>query len=362
MNPLFHNILISAPNGGGLFLLRHGIAHRLDSLSTTGLGVGRSTLYRGVQPETLKVYGAHPSELSGLDGEMADIHDVAIIGEDLFVVGTDRNVVVRLSDTGSLLERWTLPGERDSCHLNCIAHWRDRIVYSCFGDYTTHRGYKGQTRERGMIRDLHSGEVLISGLSQPHSPASCGDHLLVANSELHEIREYDPMGRLVRVKTLDSYTRGIAVRGDVILVGLSCPREKKEDQSFRFSSQVVMLDRNSWEIVGKETLPTSEIYAVVPFDAEDHSDTLVQLITENESARQRAEDQAKDLEATIGKLETMLEKEQIERKLEIDKLNRQIRDVSEDLREVLTSLSWRVTAPLRSGMSKIRAVLGGLSG
>lgn len=306
MRLLFHNLLVSAPNSGAFFVLRHGVAYRLDSLGTTGVHAIAGTVYRGVQPCTLKIYGQQVANIGGLGGALDDIHDVAVLDDRLFVVGTERNEVVRLSLAGEIEQRWTLPGERDSSHLNCIAKWGTRIVYSCFGDFQTHRGYKSNTLERGLVRDLCSGEILISGLSQPHSPTQCGENLLLANSGLQEIREYNPHGTLVRAKKLGAYTRGLALRDGVLYVGLSSPRPGNDPVLTDYCSQLLALDKDSWEEIARIELSVGEIYSVVPVADGEVLDSLIQIAADNETIRAAEHSRRRQLEAERSEIDARI--------------------------------------------------------
>src|SRR5207253_6227735 len=133
-----------------------------------------------------------------------------------------------------------------------------------FGDFTTHRQYKGQTAQAGFVQDLHTGKRLIEGLSQPHSLIAFGDNLLLANSETRELHEYDISGSLLRSKTLDGYTRGICIQGSTLYIGLS--RSRNIDSSAIVNANLVALDAQSWQETGRIELPVSEIYTVLAVD------------------------------------------------------------------------------------------------
>ncbi len=303
MSDLFHNLLVSAPNRGALFVLRHGVAYRLDSVGTTGVHIAGGAIYRGIQPGELKVYGKQFAEFQKPGQSIDDIHDVVICDGSLFVVGTERNEILKLSLAGDILDHWTLPGEPDSCHLNCIAKWGSRIIYSCFGDFQTHRGYKANAFERGLVRDLLSGEDLIVSLTQPHSPTPYGSSLLLANSGLQEIREYDENGMLVRKKELGAYTRGMTVRDGILYVGLSSPRPGNEPVSSDFSAKLLALDAVSWEEIGRLALSAGEIYSVEPFSEAQVFDGLLQIAADNEKLREDAQQRIEGLEGEKASLE-----------------------------------------------------------
>lgn len=260
---LFKNLMISSPNGGGLLFIHHGQVFRLDDLNTTGIDLRGREFLRGFQPEGLVYYqGNQTSECSGTS--IHDIHDVMITDSSLYVVGTSANEVVQLDKNAAIVRGWTLSGDIDAKHINCFARWNERLVFSVFGDFTGHRQYKGLTAQAGFVQDLQTGERLIEALSQPHSLVPFGDHLLLANSELKEVREYDGDAKLLRTKTLDGYTRGICIQGKVLYVGLS--RSRNIDSGSIENANLVALDLDSWEELGRIELPIAEIYSVLAVD------------------------------------------------------------------------------------------------
>lgn len=264
MSELFRNVLVSAPNGGGLFLVRGGEVIRLDAMDATGIDYLDGIFIRGGQPDRLWIAGRTTVEIAG--AVIDDVHDVLCVENFVYVVSTTGNQVVEFQIDGQESRRWVFPGESDSRHLNCLAHWRGELVFSAFGDFNSHRGYKGNTRGSGLVQSVLTGKVLISGLSQPHSLVPVGDRLLLANSEEFELHEYDDQARLVRKKTLPGYTRGICVDGSVLYIGLSKSRNVQE---FGLESATILaLDVATWTELGRMEVPAAEIYSllIIPDD------------------------------------------------------------------------------------------------
>ena len=203
MAEVFDGLLVTCPNDGGMFLFNRGVMYRLDDLDTTGLAVSGGVLVRALQPDRLAMLGTVPREVEGSVGRFDDLHDVLLDGEHCYVVSTRHNEILKLDMHGAELDRWSFPGEPDSWHINCMARWNDRIVFSAFCDRAKHRGYKEPPLDVGFVQDLHSGERLITGLSQPHSLIAVDGHLLLANSGAFELREYDVSGVLVRKRSME---------------------------------------------------------------------------------------------------------------------------------------------------------------
>lgn len=274
MAEVFNNLLVSCPNGGGLFLLRRGIAHALDHLDTTGLAVHERQILRALQPSQLLQIGrAGGNSYSAKD--VGDIHDVLWDEGCFYAVATERNEILKLDEQGGERQRWTFPGEADSWHINCLARWGRRVIFSAFSDRAGHQEYKSPPLEVGFVQDLHSEERLISGLFQPHSLLQSGENLLLANSGAFEIHEYDATCQLRRKLQLDGYTRGIARSGRFVYVGLSKSRNVSAGNLER--ATLVALDADTWEEVGRIALPVDEIYAVQCLRAPDVIDVLARV-------------------------------------------------------------------------------------
>lgn len=268
---LFSNLLISSPNGGGLFLVDGNVEYRLDSIDTTGLARGGEYLFRCVQPNSfmfVRDIGDTLIDEKVNHDDFEDIHDVLVCDDCCFVVGTSGNKISRIDYSGHLIESWQLDGESDSHHVNCLANWNGRVVFSAFGDFTNSRGYKNNSLENGYVRDLLTGERLIEGLSQPHSLTEHGNNLLVANSELKTIAEYSPDGSLVREKKFCGYTRGICISNGVIFLGLSISRNI--DDTKLKNAALIALDIDSWDEIGRKYIKTSELYSIVFFEDKDY--------------------------------------------------------------------------------------------
>ena len=274
---LFDDLLVSSPNGGGLFALRGGQVQHLDGLSSTGLALRGGTLVRGLQPADWVIYSegdAFTSVAAAI--HCADIHDVLWVDDGFLMVSTDHNEVVRVDPDLRPAQRWGFAGELDSLHINCLARWGDEVVFSAFGMFAERRAYKGASAGAGFVRALDGVEPLITGLSQPHSLKPWGADLLLADSETRSIALFDRQGREKRRKVLNGYTRGIAIGRQALFVGLSASRTP--DPGGLASAAVVALDLHSWEELGRISLPAREIYEVLQVPAGVDMATLVARI------------------------------------------------------------------------------------
>lgn len=388
MPEMFSNLLVSCPNGGGLFVVNDGLALRVDDIDTTGLAWSEGVLLRGLQPDRLWVADGRFQIVDGTKSDFDDIHDVLLTDQFTYVVGTTKNEIVKLDRLGEAAERWVLGDAPDSCHVNGLALWNGRVVFSAFGDFNDTRGYKGRSCGAGYVQDLATGKRLISGLSQPHSPASFGKNLLIANSEQAALEEYSPDGTLVRSKTLHGYVRGVCAAGDLIYVGLSSSRNAATIEME--SAQLLALDAASWDVLGSVAFPVKEIYSVVWVRDDSDLVRIVSFMTDGACDVRRREaakasrildERQQEISALdeergrlgeeIGRLREELEQTSRvarERAGQVHELESALADFrawrqehlemfdqgramlaerEQEIRQIVTSRSWRITRPFR---------------
>jgi uncharacterized protein (TIGR03032 family) len=120
----------------------------------------------------------------------------------------------------------SVPMPEDRCHLNGLAFSEDRVRYvTAFGPYDTAGGWRGKTGFGGLLIDVQGGVNLREGMIMPHSPRLFGERLFVCESGYGAILEVDRTSGATRTVTeLPGLTRGLALIGEVLLVGLSTIR------------------------------------------------------------------------------------------------------------------------------------------
>lgn len=381
MDNLFENLLVSSPNDGGLFFINNENVYQLDNFNSTGLSVKDRTVLRGVQPSMMQLYDTDLFEFTNNEMPFDDIHDVYLDDDSIYLVATSNNEIVKFDSYGKELKRWIFPGENDAFHINSLVRWNGKIVFSAFGEFAEHRGYKGKTEKSGFVQDLLNEKRLITGLSQPHSLVPIGQNLLLANSEYKELLEFGPSGNLVRTLTLDGYTRGICIFNNTIYVGLSCSRNIQNPGVN--TATVVALDLDSWEEKGRVHLPIPEIYAIQCISNSDNTIHILANIASNASKilassvtdrngqiayltqlQAERDGQIVNMRQVISERDEQianLNQVIAERDAQIDYLTQahkvrgeQIVDLSQTLAErdahiarIISSRSWHITKPLR---------------
>lgn len=161
-----------------------------------------------------------------------DAHDVAVDRDGRVVfVNTLYSCLATLSEQHSFEAIWTPPfisklAPEDRCHLNGMAmeDGVPRFVSTVSRSDVT-AGWREKRREGGCIVDVPSNEVVLTGLSMPHSPRVYQGKLWVLNSGTGELGYVDvEQGRFVPLAFCPGYLRGLGFHGNFAIVGLSKPR------------------------------------------------------------------------------------------------------------------------------------------
>jgi uncharacterized protein (TIGR03032 family) len=162
-----------------------------------------------------------------------DIHEMAYDGEgELWVVNTRFGCLCTLDAAHSFHPRWRPPfvsalAPEDRCHLNGLAMVQGRPRYAtALGETDTAGGWRANKANGGLLLDVEHNEILLRGLSMPHSPRWYQDHLWLLESGQGSLALVDLQHRTWRsVAQLPGFTRGIDFVGPLAFIGLSQVRE-----------------------------------------------------------------------------------------------------------------------------------------
>ena len=104
------------------------------------------------------------------------IHEMAWIGPELWLVNTRFSCLCTLDGQHSFVPRWRPPfisalAAEDRCHLNGLGVRDAQVRYvTCLGQTDTKSGWRANKASGGCLLEVPSGTVLADGLSMPHSP------------------------------------------------------------------------------------------------------------------------------------------------------------------------------------------------
>ena len=227
------------------------------------------------------------------------IHELAYAGEELWFVNTRFSCLATLDQNHSFVPRWRPPfitalAAEDRCHLNGMAVTGDEVRYvTMLGESDEAGGWRENKAAGGLIMDVPSSEVVIGGLSMPHSPRWYRDQLWVLESGEGAIGRVDlDTGTIETVAKLPGFTRGLSFLGPLAFIGLSEVRESSTFGGLPLTGRLEERQCGVW-VVNIETGDTiaflrfedlvEEIFAVmalpgVPFpEVAEHGSDAVNL-------------------------------------------------------------------------------------
>jgi uncharacterized protein (TIGR03032 family) len=160
------------------------------------------------------------------------IHEMAWAADELWFVNTRFSCLCTRSVEYSFVPRWrprfvSALAADDRCHLNGLGLRDGRVRYAtALGETDTAKGWRANKRDGGVLVDVTTDEVLLRGLSMPHSPRWHLDRLWLLQSGTGGLGYLDPQaGRYQQVAALPGFTRGLDFAGPLAFVGLSQVRE-----------------------------------------------------------------------------------------------------------------------------------------
>ncbi|MEH2176638.1 TIGR03032 family protein [Nostoc sp.] len=179
-------------------------------------------------------------QMSYVTGDL-DIHDIALSNsqanhdsQNLIFVNTLFSCLARVSQTHSFIPLWQPPfisklAAEDRCHLNGLAIRDGQPRYvTAVSQSDVAEGWRDRRADGGCVIDVESNEILIRGLSMPHSPRWYKDKLWLLNSGTGDFGYLDlKRGSFEPVAFCPGYMRGCAFHGDFAIVGVSQPRHNK---------------------------------------------------------------------------------------------------------------------------------------
>ncbi len=161
-----------------------------------------------------------------------DIHEMAWAGTELWFVNTRFSCLCTLRVDCSFVPRWRPPfisayDLTDRCHLNGLAVRDGRPKYmTALGESDRPNGWRDRKADGGILMDIETNEILLRGLSMPHSPRWYNGKLWVLESGKGSLSWVDlEQGRPVAIAQLPGFTRGLDFYGNLAFVGLSQVRE-----------------------------------------------------------------------------------------------------------------------------------------
>ncbi len=164
----------------------------------------------------------------------------------------------------------------DRCHLNGIAIVDGRPKYvTALGETDTLAGWRENKARGGILIDVESNEILLRGLSMPHSPRWHQGKLWVLESGEGSLAQVDLEQRTWRtIARLPGFTRGIDFVGPLAFIGLSKVRESAVFSGIPLVEQVRERTCGVWII----NVETGTILGFLRFEAGVQEIFAVQIL------------------------------------------------------------------------------------
>jgi len=164
-----------------------------------------------------------------------DVHDMALDKNGKLVfVNTLYSCLATLSEKYNFKPIWkpsfiSRLAPEDRCHLNGLAMKNGSPGYvTAISKSDVAAGWRERRSDGGVIIDVESDEIILQGLSMPHSPRWYRDRLWVLNSGTGEFGWVDTnKGRFESVAFCPGYMRGLTFIDNYAIIGLSKPRHEK---------------------------------------------------------------------------------------------------------------------------------------
>ena len=255
----------------GQFSVFQRTFERCMGLCTSGNSLYMSSLYQLWRFENRlepgQIYNGYDAlyvpQMSYITGDL-DIHDVAVAtspnqeeeskisplfrgvrGDRPIFINTLFSCLATISETHSFVPLWQPPfisklAAEDRCHLNGLAMVDGKPKYvTSVSQSDVADGWRDKRQNGGCVIDVESNEIIVSGLSMPHSPRWHQGKLWLMNSGTGEFGTVDlKRGTFEPVAFCPGYSRGLAMHGDYGVVGLSKPRHNKTFQGLTLDEKL----------------------------------------------------------------------------------------------------------------------------
>lgn len=207
-----------------------------------------------------------------------NVHDLAFGSDGLWMVNSRFSCLSALSKDFSFVPLWKPPFisdivPEDRCHLNglSVVEGKPRYV-TALGETNVVGGWRETKATGGVLVDVALDQIVLRGLSMPHSPRWHQGRLWLLNSGQGQVLCFDPQKASAEVVcTLPAYLRGLCLVGRYAVVGLCQIREKHifgglpvQQRFEKLLSGLAVIDLPTGNLVGlfEFTAGCTEIYDV----------------------------------------------------------------------------------------------------
>lgn len=204
-----------------------------------------------------------------------DIHDVSIMADGRVIfVNTLFSCLATISETHSFQPLWhpkfiSRLAAEDRCHLNGLAMDNGKPRYvTAVSQSDIADGWRDRRSDGGCVIDVENNDVVVNGLSMPHSPRVHKGTLYLLDSGTGFFGKVDPVaGRFEPIAFCPGYGRGLAFAGDFAIIGLSKPRKGGSFTGLKLDDNLTERDATARAGVLVINLQTGDIVHWLRIDA-----------------------------------------------------------------------------------------------
>ncbi len=174
------------------------------------------------------------------------IHEMAWVDDELWFINTRFSCLCTRDVRYSFVPHWRPPfisaiAPEDRCHLNGFCRLGLRpdafgmrvgtesqptFFVTALGETDTRGGWRANKRSGGLLMETGNNEILLRGLSMPHSPRLFNNQLWLCESGTGTFGRVDlQVGRYEPIASLPGFTRGVDFFDRYAFIGLSQVRE-----------------------------------------------------------------------------------------------------------------------------------------
>jgi uncharacterized protein (TIGR03032 family) len=198
---------------------------QIDGVSINTAGHESFKSYEGYD----KIYLPRTGNITG----DVNTHDVIVLpSEEIVFVNTLFSCLATIHPQHNFNPIWKPPFisklvPEDRCHLNGVAVVEGQPRYvTAVSDSDVASNWRQKRDKGGLVMDVQTDEVLIAGLSMPHSPRVYNGKLWLLNSGTGEFGSADlQTGKFEPIAFCPGFVRGLAFHGNFAIVGMSKPRD-----------------------------------------------------------------------------------------------------------------------------------------
>ncbi len=193
-----------------------------------------------------------------------DLHDLEFGEGMIWGVNTLFSCLAVYDINFSFRPKWKPPFisslvPEDKCHLNGMALQNQLPKYvTALSKDDTKQGWRKDKLRTGVLMEVPSGEIILEGLSMPHSPRLHNDQLYVLESGNGNLLKVSPNEKKSEVIfNFNCFIRGLSFFKNYALIGKSKIRENSKDfddldvKANSTHAGLIFFDMNKREVIGE---------------------------------------------------------------------------------------------------------------